>query len=308
MTTLGTGVKDARLVDVGSEEYHQIDAVSNSMLKAFSSDVETCHERYVLKVADQKESKAFDFGKRLERIVFFDEQPNAVVVPQAALSQRKKPGTDNEFTYAKSGPAWAEFKTRMETEHGPDVLLLKQDEFDKEIAPLLIAVERLRQHEAANKLLWGDGDPHQTILWTDTSMGFDLPCKCQLDLLSKRGVIIDLKSCSPAMSRDDFAYQRAVWGFKYHWQAWWYRHAVKALTGESLPFVFVFVQSEAPFRVRVWELDEAWLELAEVQVRETLGKLGRCWQSGVWLPEHFGEVERLPILPWAQRSMEEELL
>jgi hypothetical protein len=306
---IGDGIANARTLEVGSEEYHSIYAVSTSMLKAYFDDPETAYERYVLRTAKQKESKAFEFGKRLERMVFFNEQPKAVVIPLDVMSKRKKAGTDDEYTYAKSGPAWLDFKSRMEAEHGPDVLLVKQEEFDRDVSPLLIAHERLREHPAARKLLWGRGEPHVSILWDDVSNGIPyVPHKCQLDILSSAGVIVDLKTISPANSKDTYAFQRHVWEYKYHWQSWQYRHAVKALTGDLMPFVFVFVQSEEPFRVRVFELPDDWYEAAEAQVRATLQRLVWSLRSDVWRPEHWGEIEQLPILRWAPAALEDSIL
>ncbi len=304
MTTMGQGVLDARQVDVGSEEYHQITAVSCSMLKSFAKDPETCWEQNVARIAERKMTKAFEFGIRLERAVFFNELPNAVVVPTEVCSQRKKPNSD-EYTFARAGAAFMEWKERTVAEKGPDVLMLTQTEFDAQISPLLIAIERLKEHEAAAKLLWGDAEPHVTYLWDDVSRGFTLPCKCQLDLRHKRGVLVDLKSATPSNCETKADFARHCWEFGYHWQSWWYRHAHMAVTGQSLPFAFVVAQSEAPHRVFVYELDPEWDALAEYQIRQTFSDLAECWRSGVWRAKDFGKIVKLKPPRWAAASVED---
>jgi hypothetical protein len=276
------------------------------MLKAFASDPQTCFDEYVARISRREPSAGMLFGLRLEKLVMFDEQVSARVIPTEVLQARRKPNSE-EMTYAKSGAAWNEWRERMIAEHGDDVLLLKQDEYDRQVVPLLMARDALQSHEAAAKLLWGSGDPHVTVTAIDNSTGIDLPFKMQLDFVHSRGFLVDLKTCAPSVLENTASLMSRMKDLHYFWQAWLYQHLWAGLTGEVAPFIFVFVSSEAPFRVRVCELEDDWQTLAESQVRDTLSRLSKCWASGVWQSEDHGRIIKLPMPRYAMTAWEDEI-
>lgn len=290
--TMGLNCSNARMVQVGSEQYHDIAAVSNSMLKAFDEDPELCHASYVAKNVERKETKAFWFGTALERLVFFDELPNFVQIPQNVMQERRKANSD-EVTYARAGAPYKQWAASVIAERGDDVELLTAADYCKKIEPLEVACDRLREHDAARALLWGKGAPHVTLRWDDASSGVVLPCKCQMDILNDAKIIVDLKTCTPSALKNKRKLEGHIAEFRYYWQAWWYRHAMFALTGELYRFAFVFVQSDEPFRVMTIELDDEWYELAEIEIREAFARLSRAWESGIWRDENFGKVVKL---------------
>jgi hypothetical protein len=324
--TMGQGLRDVCRVEVGAEEYHQmrceaegitapytsgdgnpmVPFVSCSMLKAFSSDPQTCFDEYVARTSRREPSAAMQFGIRLERSVMYGENPSVAVIPNEVLQARRKPNSE-EVTYAKSGAPWNEWRERMIAEHGDAVLLLKQEEYDRQIVPLLMARDALQSHEAAAKLLWGEGDPHVTVTAIDSSTGIDLPFKMQLDFVHSRGFLVDLKTCAPSVLENTASLMSRMKDLHYFWQAWIYQHLWMGLTGEFAPFIFVFVSSEAPFRVRVCELDDDWQTLAESQVRDTMSRFSKCWASGVWQPEDYGRIIKLPMPRYAMTSWEDEI-
>lgn len=321
--TMGQGIRDAQIIDVGTEEYHRMICdrqdvapcdgaiggtpyVSCSMIKSFMDDPQSCWEEYVARIVTREPNKGMIFGTALERLCFFEESPNAVTIPNEVLQARRKANSD-EVTYAKSGAPWNEWKERMIAEHGADVRLLKVEEFSKEITPLFMARDALQAHEAAAKLIWGDAEPHVTVTGVDESTGIALPVKMQLDLKHSRNLLVDLKSCAPSILDSAASLMNRVRDYGYHLQAWSYVSLWYALTGEILPFIFVFVSSESPFRVRVFELDDPWMELAEIQWRDGLSRLSKCWQSGVWQPEDYGRIIKLPCPRYAMTAWEDEI-
>lgn len=304
--TMGQGLIDVHEVEVGSDEYHTIKAVSCSMIKSFIEDPQTCWEEYVAGISTRKENAGMRAGTALERLCFFDEAPNACIIPQEVLQQRRKPNSD-EMTYAKSGPAWNEWQERTIAEHGADVMMLKQEEFNKTVTPLLMARDALREHEAAAKLIWGDGEPHVSIVGTDVSTGIELPVKMQLDMRHSRKIIVDLKIAAPSVMSGIGSLMNRVKDYGYFLQSWSYRHMMYAMTGEEWPFIFVFVSSESPFRVKVLELDPDWDTLAESIWRDGLSRLSKCWQSGVWQPDDYGRIIKLPMPRYAMTAWEDEI-
>jgi len=300
----GVGVENARTVEVGSDQYHEIDAVSNSMLKLFADDPETCWQRNVARIADQKTSKAFDFGRRLERLVMFDEEP--LTIPLDVLQKRRKPGSTTEYTYARAGQPYTDWLQQMQSQHGALLDIVT----DEERVALITARERLREHKQANRLLWGAGQAHVSLLWDDVTQGPAIPCKCQLDFLHSRDIIVDLKTAAPSNIASEWKLRTHMWEFRYHWQAYWYRHAVKALTGKLMPFVFVFVQSDEPFRAFVVQPNDEWFEFAEFQVRKTFAKVANVWASRhdtVWRADDWDAIKIVGPPRYAQAALEDEL-
>jgi hypothetical protein len=307
-STLGKGIENIQRWEGDPATYHQIQParVSCSMIKAYAEDPESCWEQYVAGIGHREPSPSMQFGTDFEHLVFTGSLPgHAVLIPSEVLRHDNR---DGKTVLVKQGTAWTEFKRRMEGEHGPDVRLLKADEWEKQVTPLLVAQEKARAHDAAAKLLWGEGETHVAYVWDDVSTGVILPCKCQLDILfgSEGTVLVDVKTASQNAMSDRMSIARQINEFKYHWQAWWYTSAHLAMTGRLVPFVFVFVGNKAPHSVQVIELEPEWYDLAEAQVRTYLGRLAQSWESGVWRPQGWGVIQKVKPPKWAITNWEDE--
>jgi hypothetical protein len=271
-------------------EYHRAEGLSQSMLKVFREDPERFFELYVSRVvADASEpTDSQRFGLALERLVFYGETGHKLIPPDVL----------NEQGHRKGG-RWTEFKNRMEQEHGPGVSLLTIDEWDKKVGPVMTACDKLREHPRASKLLWGQGDPHVAYFWTDEQTG--LRCKCQLDILSSRGIIVDLKAMASVSARD---FASSVYEYGYHWQAWWYQQAVRRATGETMPFVFVCAKNKPSHHAECYELGADWMRLAELEIRRSLADLKAAYDTGDWHSATHGDVTVLNPPSWVLTKTE----
>jgi len=272
----------------GGRAYHSVPGISQSGLKLFADDPGKYYERYVLGIDQRSTSPSLQWGSDFENLIMFDRLPG-VLVPNDVLSQSER---DGKVVYSRRGAAWNEWKQRQIDEFGPDVRLLKQDEWDSQIAPLLVARDNVRDHFKASKLL--DGENHVSLTWKDETTGLD--CKCQIDVASRWKMLTDLKTAQDA-TPDGF--NRAVLNFRYHWQAYWYREAWRRYTGEDWPFAFVVVQNKPSYFCETYDLHPDWYNLAAVQIRSTLDRLAQCLESGIWKSETFGRVITLRPPKWA---------
>jgi hypothetical protein len=295
-STLGQGVKNASKVTLADpEEYHQIEPfrVSNSMLKSFSDDPEDCWERYVAKISHFEPTPSMLWGRAFERLVLYDKL-DAVVIPPEVLN------SDGH----RKGAKWTEWKEQQTEQLGSSVPTLTQKEWESQIAPLLVARDKALSHESAAKLLWGKAETHVNYLWDDVSTGVEIPCKCQIDILHSRGVIVDLKTANQMALQNRASLAAHILKFRYHHQAWWYRHGHFAVTGKLLPFVLVFVGSKRPHSVQVIDMED-WMELADVQIRTVFGQLSQTLQSGIWKPFGWGTIQKLSPPRWASKWYED---
>ena len=277
-----------------SEEYHRDLSLSQSKLKHFMADPEDFHERDVLHSVDAPETKAFQqFGLDAERLMFYGQTPGQVI-PLEVLSQAQ---TGKGIQDRKAGPDWREFEARMQAEHGPDVQLMKPEEWDKAVPPILIARDKVREHDRANKLIFGEGSPHVALRWIDPLI--DMPCKCQIDMLhgpdGNPRIIVDYKTAA-AVEEEEF--RRAVGRFGYHYQAWWYRRAVKFYCGQTLPFAFVVSKNKPSYHCEVFDLSEKWYRLAERDMLKALVGVKHAFEEDDWTTETHGRITTLNPMPW----------
>lgn len=286
-----TQLNAAQLVDMPADQYHDMPGISQSMIKLFVDDPGKYRDRYVLGVQEPgAEARHFEWGKDFETLLFTDQTPG-ILIPNEVLSRSERDGKE---IFSKRGPAWTEWKQRMQAEHGEDVRLFRQDEWDSKVQPYLIARENVRQHEKAMKLL--TGERHQVLTWEDELTG--LPCKCQIDTVSIWKVLTDLKT-TRAVNPFDFG--RSVYKFGYHIQAEWYRTAWQRYTGELWPFTLVCVQTAPSYGCETYDLSPDWYELAQRQIREGLLGLKRAYETDRWHTPTFGKITTLEPERWMLR-------
>lgn len=90
---------------------------------------------------------------------------------------------------------------------------------------------------------------------------YGVPCKARIDLL-KGSTIYDIKTCQDAGPE---AFSRQIAQFKYHLQAAHYAALYKEIVGWELEqFVFVAVETEAPFEVACYTLDAKALQSGRI--------------------------------------------
>ena len=168
-----------------------------------------------------------------------------------------------------------------------------------EMARIEACVNAVQSHRAASELLRG-GRAEEVVQWTDEATG--LACKGRLDYLRPDGVI-DLKTSrdvSPAKFGRDAA------NFGYLGQLAFYHDgsvASKVSTG-TLPPHIIAVQSDAPYDVAVYYLDDAALDIGRSMYRTLLRKLIECEAASYW-PGVCPEPMPLLLPKWAEQTEDE---
>lgn len=112
---------------------------------------------------------------------------------------------------------------------------------------------------------------------------------------------IDLKTASKPVDVESFS--REVVNFGYHVQAEWYRDTARADIGD-VQFVFVAVETAAPYLVAVHRLDIMFEDMGRM-----LGKVARrtwaqCMESDEW-PGYPDDVQTISPPVWAAMAFEE---
>lgn len=149
-------------------------------------------------------------------------------------------------------------------------------------------------HPAAAMLLGLPGKAETTHMWTDAATGLD--CKCRPDWLTDDGsIVVDLKTTKNASIQ---GFKRSVADYRYHVQASWYLHGLEQATGRRPDqFIFICVESTAPYACAVYAADAEMIERGHDQAMRDLAKLAVCRAADHW-PSYSEQIETLSLPAW----------
>ena len=171
----------------------------------------------------------------------------------------------------------------------PDKIVLTEDDY-QEVEHI---AEKVLRHDLANELLRG-GKAEQSAFWVDEATG--VLCKCRPDYLRNDGLVIDLKTSSDASPE---AFQRSIMSYKYHWQSAWYLDGLSKLLGKRLEnFVHLVVETEAPYGVAVYVLDNGSLDKARDDIATLIKRYADCLHTGEW-PGYDTRIQNISLPHWA---------
>jgi hypothetical protein len=172
------------------------------------------------------------------------------------------------------------------------VTLLKPDQW----SAIQAMTAAIRSHPFASILLNpAEGEAEVSVAWIDGETG--VPCRSRPDYInSAHNVIVDLKTTQDA-SMGSFA--RSCAQYRYHVQAAFYLAAASAVGLNAQAFIFVAIETAAPWACACYELAPHDLQLGGTLYREGLRVYQQCMETGVWngYPQ---EVRILELPQWAR--------
>jgi hypothetical protein len=271
MSNLALVQEQSGLITMPAEEYHSLTDLSVSGLKHAAKSWAHFQE---YKKNPPEPTKAMLFGTAFHTMMEYQMDWQKRVVRDIVADGRTKEGkaAKEAFKIENAGK-----------------LVVSPDDYDR----LTAMFEKVINHPHAREFITG-GTPELTARWTDEQTGVN--CKARFDYLIK-DVIVDFKTTSDA-SFD--AVQRSVYNLKYHWQSAFYLDALKAVTGkESNKFVHIFVETEAPFEIQIFYLDDASLDFARQEYRQLIQQYACCLEENYWPGYKPGlQVMNLPAWVW----------
>lgn len=186
---------------------------------------------------------------------------------------------------------WAEAHERA-AEAGQTVV--SQEDFDR----ARFMRDAVHAHPEA-RLVLSKGRPEVSVFVTDPETGCDLRSR---EDWKPEGfdVIADLKTCRDAgrwFANDAFR-------LGYPISAYHYRRIREIETGTACDFMWIAVESEAPYAVQTYYAPDDVLAWAEAKWRTAVRTLQECAWSGVW-PGYPEQSRPLQMPAWARRELEE---
>jgi hypothetical protein len=139
-----------------------------------------------------------------------------------------------------------------------------------------------------------------SLLWREQGV----LCRCRYDTLpaARFGATYDPKFTG--LSAEPDAFGKKVTN-DYAFQADLYPRAVKALRGDSPLFVFVAIETNAPYGITLHALDPEAADLARQKVDAALAVWAQCLRSGVW-PSYSSLIHYHGAKPWEINAWEEK--
>jgi len=232
------------------------------------------------RTSEPADSPARLLGRALHCAVLEPERFPAAYAIAPALDRRTKAGKE----------AWEGFLL----EHpGAEVLTAEQGARVAAMAGALVA------HPLVTPLLRGTVE--LSGFWTDPATG--VACRCRPDLVHADGeVLLDLKTTRDA-SPEGFRRELAKWGL--HNQAAHYHTGARAQGAKAADLVLLAVESDPPYAVGVYRLDDDAIDVGARRCREALETFARCTRTDTW-PGYDPHILPLALPAWAVPFDEED--
>lgn len=146
-----------------------------------------------------------------------------------------------------------------------------------------------------------------SMFWQHPRVG--VWCRARADylrdpLLNRPGLILDLKTTGTVSTDADEA-ERHAYKMRWYMRAAHYIDGYKALTGHTLPYWFVSVETEFPHFVTVSQLDEDQIQEGRHEMEKAALTFNLCVQSGRWPePVSCRQARILRAPDWAAKQQE----
>ncbi len=167
--------------------------------------------------------------------------------------------------------AYKDAVDRFKAEH-PEKTIIKDEDFNS----ILKVLNEVRKSDICNELLSG-GEAEMSYYWRNKETG--LVCKCRPDYvkIGKRSYITEIKKCYDAST-----FEKIIVNRRYHIQAVQCLEGIQAVTQcdpENLVFIFMIVETEFPFGIRLMMLKPSDLIYAQKQRLSDMEKLKKCFDT-----------------------------
>mgnify|MGYP000644432546 CR=1 FL=1 len=266
------------LHDMPADDYHAVDALSNSALSKLSTSPFHYWSEYLAPNRPKREPTPSMLAGTLA---------HCAVLEPGQLFNRYAVKPEGLDTRTKEGKAWAATVPGDCT-----VISAEQKATSDAQRAAVIAVPELASVLAT-------GHAETSVFWTDSVEG--LHCKCRPDwvhmLADGRAVLFDLKTTQDPSPRE---FAKSVWSYGYHRQAAHYTAGFEAATGiEVAAFLFGAVSSAYPFIAVPYLLDDDAMQRGREEVRRLLRLYAACCETDTW-PAYGEGVQVLSLPAWAK--------
>jgi exodeoxyribonuclease VIII len=261
-----------KFIDETNEQYHARREMSASMLKRLDESPRLFEAHYVARTIESKQSDALRLGSAVHAAILEPDVFHATYVVCPAECSDKRTTKHKE---------WAK------TVEGREILTF--DEWDR-IKACCVAANR---NEIAAMIIEAATVREKSFAYSDFLTSVD--CRVRFDALAG-DLIVDLKTVSDG---SESAFVRSIADYRYHLQAAHYLEGFKTIDpSRDWQFVFITVETLAPFRCRVFKLDDEALMIAAERRTQLLESYKLRCESGDWSESGENEIVTLSLPNW----------
>jgi exodeoxyribonuclease VIII len=268
----------ARIITEPSDQYFlQTKWVSRSMLKLFRERRRLFEQRYVLRsLPDEPPNDAMVKGTAAHAVLLEGKsiEDCCTIIPAEALN------ADGH----KKGAAWKAFESANAGKH-----LLKAEQVEETLA----AIRAVQSHPSLGKLMTAPSKREHSVYWIDRDT--DIQLRCRPDWIVERPdsvAVLDFKITADATPQ---GFRKQIENGLWLQAAMYLAGVESVINADSYTFIFVAVDSKAPYSCVLHELDQDSLSSAFAAYRRTLRQFSECLESGDWSDpcEHVINSHRL---------------
>jgi hypothetical protein len=295
------------------DAYHAVDALSASKLKAMQEGWREFEVLYVTQTKPRKKTKSKQLGSISHTLLLEPQHFNRYAVMPAKTSEHidtvdelkalcKSLNIATKSTWRKGdyitalidadpslqGELWVCFMEQWQADNR-DKTIVTADEY----AVASNVLDAVRKSKIAQQILGDGGLPEHALYWQDRDTGLD--CKALYDLLQYRRVV-DVKTARDARLA---GFQRDAHKYGYFMQAAHYIDGAKHDGLDLESFVFIVVETAAPYRVRAYEYTPESLQWASEKRRELMAEYVRRKEANDWSEDKENEIQKIAIPPYA---------
>lgn len=149
------------------------------------------------------------------------------------------------------------------------------------------------EHDLGRYLLSLESIPEQSCYWIDPH--FNQKLKCRPDLLVQcENLVIDIKSTGMSGKR---AFERIAADKDYHLSVALTQRGLKEVTGEDYDYVFLVIETNPPYHVAGYCLDESIIAFANTEIDRAISIYQECIDTNTW-PGNPAEIQMLNFPKW----------
>lgn len=262
--------------DILGEDFAQWDAVSQRRLLDIRRSPSHC--RFFLDHPEYRpKTPAMEFGVLLHEAVLEPEKFDSTRVCEPGGDRRKKEYKAEVLYLQRAG------KSPVNRTDWNKIMMMR---------------DKVRNNPDAMALLI-KSETEVSAICEDPETGLKLKARPDI-VLADSGILGDLKTVQSGALRD---MERNMAMSGWHIQAAHYLHTMNyaemqsAQKGIYQHFLVVAVESNAPFETAVYALDQAALEVGDLQFRKYLNKYAECLKTDNW-PGYTVGIEGLSLPGW----------
>jgi len=257
------------------KEYEELPALSQSSIKdAKLEGWSYFYKRHIERSLPFEPSKSMELGTALHLALLEPDRfrDKVLVIPDEVLAKNG----------AKTTNAYKQFEAENQGR-----ILLKSDDF----ANLAFAVDAVAKHPAAGPLIAAKGIIEKPIQFKTSYTR----CKGIPDKVIPGVAIVDVKSTAVVQPKK---FQRQAEDLLYDVQACFYRDGCLEVYAERLPFVFIAVEMEPPFRVRAYQAPDDWFVSGFAIINDIVQEYERRISENDWTDVEDREFVLLDKMRW----------